>query len=198
MRSSVFALAALAAPAFADLSLTHPTSNDKVKAGEEYTVEWIETGDNKTLPEIGESTVFLYAGKDSESMIPLTQLGEVNAPDMKFNTTIDPELGQDGKYYSLRIVSNGLKSDKEEEKKYDLPYIAYSDIFEITDMTGTFNETLQDATDAKPTSTSSESTEPTGDANSNSDSDDDDSSAARNTAFAAMGATILGASIYLL
>lgn len=65
-------------------------------------------------------------------------------------------------------------------------------------MTGTFNETLQDATDAKPTSTSSESTEPTGDANSNSDSDDDDSSAARNTAFAAMGATILGASIYLL
>lgn len=31
-------------------------------------------------------------------MIPLTQLGEVNAPDMKFNTTIDPELGQDGKY----------------------------------------------------------------------------------------------------
>lgn len=63
-------------------------------------------------------------------------------------------------------------------------------------MTGTFNETLQDATDAKPTSTSSESTEPTGDANNNSD--DDDSSAAKNTAFAAMGATILGASIYLL
>lgn len=64
-------------------------------------------------------------------------------------------------------------------------------------MTGTFNETLQDATDAKPTSTSSESTEPTGEANNNSD-DDDDSSAAKNTAFAAMGATILGASIYLL
>ncbi|TIA86372.1 hypothetical protein E3P99_03699 [Wallemia hederae] len=210
MFKTVLALSAIASTALANLSITHPIADEKVKAGEDYTVEWIQSGDNKTLTEIGHSHVYLYAGKDSrqESMVPLTLLGEVDAPAGEFNTTIDPKLGQNGKYYSLRIVSDTLKSDRPEEIQYDLPYIAYSDIFELTEMTGTFNETLQDATGAKPSSTSSSSaTEPTqsdnggdsGDSDSNNNSDDDgDSSASKNTAFAAMGATILGAAVYLL
>lgn len=98
-------------------------------------------------------------------------------------------------------MSNSLKSDKPDEAKYNQSYTAYSDIFEMKNLTGTFNETMQDATGAKPTTASSSSSaEPTGtnspDAQNNND--DDDSSATKANAFTVLSALIIGSALYVL
>ncbi|EOR02800.1 hypothetical protein J056_003362 [Wallemia ichthyophaga EXF-994] len=221
MFESIFALSAIASTTLARLSITQPISGDTIEGGEEYTVEWVERGEDVTLSDIGQSHVYLYAGNDSDSMVPLTQLGTVDATEKEFNTTIDPEIGQNGTYYTIRVVSDNLQSQKPEMAQYDYPYIAYSDIFELTGMTGTFNETLLNATGAEKANNDGDSDsdneddsdsdnngESGGDKNNNNNNsngdngdngdEDDDSSASKSKAFAAMGATILGAAVYLL
>lgn len=48
-------------------SITQPISGDTIEGGEEYTVEWVERGEDVTLSDIGQSHVYLYAGNDSVS-----------------------------------------------------------------------------------------------------------------------------------
>ncbi|TIB36328.1 hypothetical protein E3P86_02537 [Wallemia ichthyophaga] len=216
MLKSIFALSAIASKTLANLAITQPLSGDKVEAGNEYTVKWTQKGDNVTLSDIGQSHIYLFAGNESLAMVPLSQLGTVDATEKEFTTTIDPDVGQDGIFYSLRIVSDSLPAQTEEASNYGYPYIAYTGIFGLTGMTGTFNETLLNATNTGKADydDNSESYNNTDNNISNSEKNiideiddsstnkstsndngsgdkDDDSSASKSKAFAAMGAIIL-------
>ena len=63
-----------------------------------------------------------------------TPVNVATTPSIEF--TVDPAVGENGKYYFIRISSTTLKDGAN-------PYLSFSAIFTLNGMSGTFNQTVK-------------------------------------------------------
>ncbi|KAK4685129.1 hypothetical protein P7C73_g5025, partial [Tremellales sp. Uapishka_1] len=136
--SLLFATSALQ-PVLAGIYMTSPVATTVGNGGQVLTVKWADDGNSPSLASVGPCSIDLYTGSQLEQ----TQLQNLAASvDVsKANTvsaTIDPSVGQAGKYYFVRFSSLSLK----QTTNPTYPYEAFSAQFQLDTMTGTFNSTV--------------------------------------------------------
>jgi hypothetical protein len=145
MFASLIALAVLASPALASLSMTAPVASTSWQGGAQQTINWIDDGKTPNLQAFGPSTVGLFVG----NAIQQTQLQLiVDSVDVSTTSSIsftpDPSVGANANIYFIRFTSLGLK----DATNPNYPAEAFSAKFTLSAMTGTFNATVQAQIDA--------------------------------------------------
>ncbi|EJT49388.1 hypothetical protein A1Q2_07551 [Trichosporon asahii var. asahii CBS 8904] len=130
-------LLALAAPALATIYTTNPVAHTQAYGGQVLRVDWVDDGEAPNLPDIGPCSIDLCIGSETDQRC-VQNLGEsvdVSATS-SISTTIDPSVGENGKYYFIRYRSLGLK-----EGEY--PYQQYSARFHLNSMEGNFDDEVK-------------------------------------------------------
>jgi len=133
------AFAALAVPALGELAVSLPTADTTCAAGASCTVSWIDNNLGSTLAQLGTCTVALYTGsKNLQTFLqPIAYPNPINVSTVRtIDFTPDPTVGENGKYYFIRISSTTLKVGAD-------PSLSFSAIFTLSGMTSTFNETVK-------------------------------------------------------
>jgi hypothetical protein len=135
----VAAIAALAVPALGELAVSLPTTSSTCSGGQRCTITWADNRQGVSLAQQGNCTVALYTG----SMSQQTFLQSIAYPDPinvattpSIDFTVDPTVGENGKYYFIRFSSTTLKDGAN-------PYLSFSAIFTLNGMSGTFNQTVK-------------------------------------------------------
>lgn len=131
------ALLALAAPALATIYTTNPVAHTQAYGGQVLTIDWVDDGQAPNLQDIGPCSIDLCIGSETDQRC-VQNLGEsvdVSAAS-SISTTIDPKVGENGKYYFIRYRSLGLK-----EGEY--PYQQYSARFYLNSMEGNFEDDVK-------------------------------------------------------
>jgi len=141
LTTAITAFAALAVPALSELAVTSPTSSTTCSGGQRCTVAWNDNGKGVTLAQIGNTTVALYTGGKSQQTFlqpiafPAPGIDVATTASIEF--TIDPTVGENGRFYFIRFSSVALKDGAN-------PYLSFSAVFSLDSMTGTFNQTVKD------------------------------------------------------
>lgn len=131
------ALLALAAPALATIYTTNPVAHTQAYGGQVLRIDWVDDGEAPNLPDIGPCSIDLCIGSESNQRC-IQNLGEsvdVSAAS-SISATIDPSVGENGKYYFIRYSSLNLK-----EGEY--PYQQYSARFYLNSMEGSFDDEVK-------------------------------------------------------
>lgn len=131
------ALLALAAPALATIYTTNPVAHTQAYGGQVLRIDWVDDGQAPNLQDIGPCSIDLCIGSETDQRC-VQNLGEsvdVSAAS-SISTTIDPKVGENGKYYFIRYRSLGLK-----EGEY--PYQQYSARFYLNSMEGNFEDDVK-------------------------------------------------------
>jgi len=135
----IAAVAALAAPALGELGVTSPTASTTCSGGQRCTVNWADNGQRATLAQQGSCTVALYTGSMTQQTFlqPIAYPVPINvSTTTSTNFTVDPTVGENGNFYFIRFSSVTLKDGAN-------PYLSFSAIFTLNNMTGTFNQTVK-------------------------------------------------------
>lgn len=130
-------LLALAAPALATIYTTNPVAHTQAYGGQILQIDWVDDGEAPNLPDIGPCSIDLCLGSESDQRC-IQNLGEsvdVSAA-ASITATIDPHVGENGKYYFIRYRSLGLTDG-------EYPYQQYSARFQLNSMEGTFDEEVK-------------------------------------------------------
>jgi len=141
MFRSIIALAALtlANTALAGVYCTSPVASTVATGGQVLNVNWADDGQTPTVASIGPCSVDLYTGSVNAQTFLQNLAASVDVSKASsISATIDPSVGQTGAYYFVRFSSLSLKSTTNPE----YPYEAFSAIFAIDSMTGTFNQSV--------------------------------------------------------
>ncbi|CAE6501316.1 unnamed protein product [Rhizoctonia solani] len=138
--TSVVALVAALAPAvLAGPYFTAPVSGTVCKGGEACTITWQDDGKAPDLATFGDCNVGLYTG-NSQQQTMIQNLAVTNAQTAGTVQFIpDPAAGDNSKVYFIKMVSINTADPANAVYKAT----AYSAMFELTNMTGKFNETVQ-------------------------------------------------------
>jgi len=135
----VLSLAALAPLANANLFITSPVATSTIPAGKNFTIVWQEDNAPPTLASIGPATFGLYVGNVNVQ----TQLQTIATVDVSKVSSLswapDPSVGPNSNAYFIRVTSVSLKDANNSQYNAE----AFSSKFTLTDMTGTFNSTMQ-------------------------------------------------------
>ncbi|KAN0094527.1 hypothetical protein V8E55_002814 [Tylopilus felleus] len=128
---------ALAASALANVFITSPTSTTTFTAGQNATVKWQDSGSAPTLVQFGLGNIAIYAGNADEQTLLQTLATYVNVSTVSEITfTPDGTIGPNGNEYFIRF--NSLS-----DTNGSSPAEAFSAMFTLAGMTGTFNSTIQ-------------------------------------------------------
>lgn len=131
------ALLALATPALATIYTTNPVAHTQAYGGQVLRIDWVDDGEAPNLPDIGPCSIDLCIGSETDQRC-IQNLGEsidVSAAS-SVSATIDPSVGENGKYYFIRYRSLELMEGEN-------PYQQYSARFHLNSMEGSFDEEVK-------------------------------------------------------
>ncbi|CAD6577599.1 MAG: hypothetical protein TREMPRED_001986 [Tremellales sp. Tagirdzhanova-0007] len=126
-------------PVLAKVYVTSPVTTTAATGGQVLNVQWADDGETPTVGSIGPCSIDLYTGslnvqtqlQNLATSVDVSKASSVSA-------TIDPTVGQSGEYYFVRFASLALKDTNNPQ----YPYEAFSAIFTINSMSGTFNSSI--------------------------------------------------------
>ncbi|WVQ85034.1 hypothetical protein IAT38_007198 [Cryptococcus sp. DSM 104549] len=131
--------------ALAGVYITNPVAGTKAVGGQVIEVKWADDGNTPTVASIGPCSVDIYTGSTNNQIKLQNLAASVDVSKASsISATIDPSIGQDDSHYFVRFTSLSLKDST--NAKY--PYSAYSAMFNISSMTGSWNSTVLAAIDA--------------------------------------------------
>lgn len=138
--TSVIAFVAAVAPAaLAGPFFTAPVAGTSCAAGTACTVSWNDDGKAPTLAEFGDCTLGVYAGSAQQQSL-MQAIAPVNAQTTGTVSFIpDPAMGENSGAYFIKMISVNTADPTNAMYKAT----AYSAMFTLTGMTGTFNATVQ-------------------------------------------------------
>ncbi|CUA68654.1 hypothetical protein RSOLAG22IIIB_08029 [Rhizoctonia solani] len=138
--SSIVALvAALAPAALAGPYFTAPVAGTVCKAGEPCIINWQDDGKAPNLATFGDCTVGVFTGNSQQQTL-VQNLAVTNAQTAQSVQFVpDPSVGENEKSYFIKMVSMNTPDPSNAMYKAT----AYSAMFELTGMTGTFNATVK-------------------------------------------------------
>ncbi|XAO27621.1 hypothetical protein I312_106479 [Cryptococcus bacillisporus CA1280] len=135
----------------AGIYITSPVAGTTATGGQVLNVAWQDDGKTPTLGSIGPCTVDIYTGSTNKQIFLQNLAASVDVSKASsISATINPSIGQDDSHYFVRFTSLSLK----DETNSQYPYEAFSAMFHIQSMTGTFNATVLAAIDAANSSSS--------------------------------------------
>jgi len=136
----LFALLALASCASANVFTTNPTGSTTFTGGQPATINWNDDNTAPSLQQFGPSMISIYVGNSQQQ----TSLQRINASvDVStvnsISFTPDPTIGPDAPVYFIRYESLALKDATQPQ----FPALAFSHMFTMAGMTGTFSPAVQ-------------------------------------------------------
>jgi len=139
---------ALVSSAFAALFVTSPTAAIGFTAGQVSNITWIDDGTAPSLSDFGLAKVSVYAGnsRDQTDLQTISDSVDVSSP-LFIIFTPDASIGPTGPEYFIRFESLNLKDATDPS----IPALAFSHVFTLSGMTGTFNATVQSEIDGQST-----------------------------------------------
>ncbi|WWC96271.1 hypothetical protein V866_003138 [Kwoniella sp. B9012] len=144
--------AAALQPVLAGVYITSPVAGTTAIGGQVLEVKWADDGNTPTVASVGPCSVDIYTGSVNNQVKLQNLAASVDvSKTSSISATIDPSIGQDDSHYFVRFTSLSLKS----ESNSQYPYQAFSAMFPISSMTGTFNASVLAAIDASNTTSSS-------------------------------------------
>ncbi|CAK44833.1 hypothetical protein AnigIFM63309_002309 [Aspergillus niger] len=133
---TVYLVLSLLSAALADIEFIDPAAGTVIRAGDEFTAHWRDSGTLPRLASLVQYDLYLCAGGDTVGSHEDIALLAKNALFAKGNSVtfkIDSEVGgNDANAYFLRIAASGP----------DASVVNYSDRFTLTNMTGSFSPTV--------------------------------------------------------
>lgn len=148
--TTAVAIFAIAGSVSATVFPTAPVAATSWKAGTPQTIRWQEstTPTPPTLATFGNASIAIYTGNRNQQTLlqlitPSINVGTENS----ITFTPDPEIGPDGSEYFIRFESRVTQDPLSPQ----FPALAFSSKFELTDMTGQFNTTVQAQIDGQAT-----------------------------------------------
>ncbi|KAJ7507341.1 hypothetical protein B0H11DRAFT_1971304 [Mycena galericulata] len=137
--SAVVALA-LASSAYAALSFTAPTAAIGFTGGQTANITWVDDGSVPSLQDFGLAKASIYTGNSQQqtSLQLINPSIDVSNP-LFLVFTPDPTIGPNGAEYFIRFESLSLKDNTDTA----IPALAFSHLFTLSGMTGTFNASVQ-------------------------------------------------------
>ncbi|ODN73964.1 hypothetical protein L202_07462 [Cryptococcus amylolentus CBS 6039] len=153
MRFATYVLAASAAvqSAMAGVYITSPVNSTAAIGGQVLEVKWADDGETPTVADIGPCDVSIYTGSVNNQVKLQNLAASVDVSKASsISATIDPSIGQDDSHYFVRFTSLSLKDSTNSQYYYE----AFSSMFSIKSMTGSFNATVLAAIDASSSSSS--------------------------------------------
>ncbi|KAK8858744.1 hypothetical protein IAR55_002973 [Kwoniella newhampshirensis] len=149
-----YLLVAVAAlhPVLAGVYITSPVGTTAVTGGQVIDVKWADDGNTPTVGSIGPCSIDIYTGSTNNQIKLQNLAASVDVSKASsISATINPTIGQNDSHYFVRFTSLNFKDPKNPQ----YPYEAFSAMFSISAMTGTFNATTLAAIDAASASNSS-------------------------------------------
>jgi hypothetical protein len=139
---------ALASSAFAALFVTSPTDAIGFTAGQISNITWMDDGTEPSLSSFGLAKVSVYAGnsRDQTSLQSISDSVDVTNP-LFLTFTPDASIGPNAQQYFIRFESLALKDATDPS----IPALAFSHVFSLSGMTGTFNAAVQSEIDGQST-----------------------------------------------
>jgi len=138
--SSVLAFAAVAAPAvLAGPFFTSPVAGTSCAAGQQCTISWNEDNIAPLLAQYGDCTIGVYAGSQQQQSLMQAVAPANAATTGSVVFTPDPAMGENSNAYFIKMISVNTADPANPMYKAT----AYSAMFTLTGMTGTFNETVK-------------------------------------------------------
>jgi len=140
MFAKVVLLSALVSSAFATVFITNPTSSSTFNGGQNNSINWEDDGTSPSTAEWGNASVAIYTGNENEQ----TML-QMIAPSVNVSATtsiqfqVDPSIGSNGLFYFIRMQSLTLVDNS---TSFHFNELAFSHLFTMADMTGTFNASV--------------------------------------------------------
>jgi len=146
--SSAVVTLAIASSAFAALFVTAPTEAISFAAGQLSNITWMDDGSEPSLSSFGLAKVSVYAGnsRDQTMLQPIADSVDVSNP-LFLAFTPDASIGPSATQYFIRFESLGLKDAADPS----IPALAFSHVFTLSGMTGTFNAVVQSEIDGQST-----------------------------------------------
>lgn len=146
--SSAVVTLALTSSAFAALAVTSPTDSISFVGGQQANITWMDNGAEPSLASFGLAKVSVFTG-NSNSQTSLQLIAEnVDVTNPLFLLfTPDPSIGPSATEYFIRFESNNLK----DTANPSIPALAFSHVFAMSGMTGTFNASVQSEIDGQST-----------------------------------------------
>ncbi|WVR06492.1 hypothetical protein IAU60_003523 [Kwoniella sp. DSM 27419] len=130
--------AAALQPVLAGVYITSPVAGTSAIGGQVIEVKWADDGNTPTVGSVGPCSVDIYTGSTNNQIKLQNLAASVDvSKTSSISATIDPSIGQDDSHYFVRFTSLNLKSPSNPQ----YPYEAFSAMFSISAMTGTFNST---------------------------------------------------------
>jgi len=145
--SAVVALA-LASSAYAAIFFTSPTATIGFTGGQPANITWQDDGTAPSLADFGLAKASIYTG-NSQAQTSLQLISgsiDVTNP-LSLTFTPDATIGPNGAEYFIRFESLALKDATNQA----IPALAFSHIFTLSGMTGTFNASVQSEIDGQST-----------------------------------------------
>jgi len=146
--SSALVTLALASSAFAGVFFTSPTASIGFVGGQPANITWQEDNVVPLLPAFGLAKASIYAGNSiSQTSLQLIS-ASIDVTNPLFLTfTPDATIGPNGAEYFIRFESLSLM----DATNPSIPALAFSHIFPMTGMTGTFDAEVQSEIDGQST-----------------------------------------------
>ncbi|OJA15201.1 hypothetical protein AZE42_08102 [Rhizopogon vesiculosus] len=130
----------LAASALANIFTTAPVASTTFTGGQQATITWQDDGLTPSLTSFGPALVGIYVGNANQQTLLQTITASVDvSTTSSIVFTPDGTIGPDGSDYFIRFQSLSLK----DATNAQYPAEAFSAKFTLTNMTGTFNSTIQ-------------------------------------------------------
>ncbi|OAX35041.1 hypothetical protein K503DRAFT_746487 [Rhizopogon vinicolor AM-OR11-026] len=130
----------LAASALANIFTTAPVASTTFTGGQQATITWQDDGLTPSLTSFGPALVGIYVGNANQQTLLQTITASVDvSTTSSIVFTPDATIGPDGSDYFIRFQSLSLK----DATNAQYPAEAFSAKFTLTNMTGTFNSTVQ-------------------------------------------------------
>ncbi|TFK32077.1 hypothetical protein BDQ12DRAFT_693092 [Crucibulum laeve] len=140
MFAAPLVLLALSAQAFATVFTTSPVASSTFSGGQEATITWMDGGSAPTLQDFGPAIVSIYVGNAQQqtrlqTIAPSVDVSQTST--IKF--TPDPSIGPNSAEYFIRFESLNLKDANAPQ----FPALAFSAKFNMNNMSGQFNSSVQ-------------------------------------------------------
>jgi len=138
--SAVLAFAAVAAPAvLAGPFFTSPVAGTTCAAGQQCTISWNEDNIAPLLAQYGDCTIGVYAGSQQQQSLMQAVAPANAATTGSIVFTPDAGMGENSNAYFIKMISVNTADPANPMYKAT----AYSAMFTLTGMTGTFSETVK-------------------------------------------------------
>jgi hypothetical protein len=139
MFSKALVFFSLISVAFATVYVTAPVATTTYQAGKNASVNWMDNNVPPTLAQFGLSKISIYVGNaKQQTSLQLLNPGIDVSQASSINFIPDPTIGPDGSEYFIRFESLKFKVNGTQD-----PAEAFSALFTLSGMTGTFASSVQ-------------------------------------------------------